>query len=320
MKILLLITRDAQNKVTSIYSPDLELELLPGINDSDNYRVELSGVMTQKLRSRPPIKPKSIDKLSQPIIPTLQAWETVEVDMTSARGFFTRNLPISGHIANMLAIITGCYSTYMALSIANSNHDDGNPKIATNVLATSLSAMINVIMYTYSGTSSVLERVGHDLDTIFDKNLINQDDNTNNIEDLKCTRRLFATFVVGVLMTNFLIAAISVYQETKILSERYLDLNPHLSPEQRARDLELINWLGNYLMIFTSIYSSLGFQWTFAEQFVNDVMQKVQQNTRNGKFLCFRYNSSKSVNALRANEATPLLGNGHRHTISDPNP
>lgn len=318
MKILLLVTRDPQNKVTSIYSPDLEMELLPKIDDTDNYGVELSRVMEKTLRSRAPIKPKSIDALSQPIIPTMQTWETVEVDMTSARGFFTRNLPISGHIANMLAIITGCFSTYMALSIANSKHEDGNPKIATNVLATSLSAMINVIMYTYSGTSGVLERVGHDLDTMFDRNSVNADDNVHKEEDLKCTRRLFATFVIGILMTNFLIGAISVYQETKILSERYLDLNPNLSPEQRARDLELINWLGNYLMIFTSIYSSLGFQWCFAEQFVNDVMQKIQQNTKHSKFLCFGYNSSKKVSGSGATEETPLLGRDN--TIGGPNP
>lgn len=318
MKILLLVTRDANNKVTSIYSPDLQIDLLPKIVNANDYTLELSQLTAKHLRSRPPIKPKSMDELSQPIIPTMQTWETVEVDMTGARGFFTRNLPISGHIANMLAIITGCFSTYMGLSIANSKPEYGNPQIATNVLATSLSAMINVIMYTYSGTSGVLERVGHDLDTVFARNAINADDNVHKEEDLKCTRRLFATFVIGILMTNFLIAAISVYQQTKTLSEGYLDLNPNLSPEQRARQLELINWLGNYLMIFTSIYSSLGFQWCFAEQFVNDMMQKIQQNAKHSKCLCFGYNSSKRVSGLIATEETPLISNNQ--TMSGPAP
>lgn len=272
------------NKIQSVYLPDFNL-LIP----ADDLTTDLNALILQKLimlaRREPCVKPRDLAKLLQPIDPSLQTWQEFSFDLHP--GYFQRYLPIIGHLTNNLAIVTGCYSTYMALCVASSSGDNSRKDNNLSIAATALSALINLIMYTYSDTSSTLAAIGNNIDKSL--HLIDVDEmDSNNTSSFK--RKAFSSLMMGVLLANLFIQAISVYQETVLLAEKYLDLKPNTPADERKQEMELIRLFAIDLMIASSVFSSLAFQWSFATRFVDDLSAKIS-NWHPAKPLCFNWNN-----------------------------
>lgn len=320
LKFCILVTRDIESKITSLYSPDFEANLLnanEGDAFPDDYHLYITNAITDNLNGgKQKIIPKSFNQLkSFPINQNLQHWELIEIEFRARDGVFSKSLPMMGHVTNMLSILCGGFITFMALRIASSrsrseNRDSSN---ALSVLATILSSVISLIMYTYSGATEVLTELGHDIDHFFsricrrdNKNLLSK--NKPKYSSSSLSRKFVSILTIGGISTNTLIAAISTYQEVNLLVDKYLDLYPDLTHSERQKQREILSWLID-LFIFVSAYSTLSFQGSFAAKLVDGVMDKCNKNKNEAS-------PDDEDEELLVNQHQGLFFQGVRHTSS----
>lgn len=294
--ILVTCDKDNPEVVFSIYSPDLEKELLSegGSLSIDNYVPVAVEILKKHLIAlKYNNNPKTRVELKHPIVPMLQSWNQISLDIDISLGCFTKTLPALGHVANLYAIGAGSFITYMSLFIAaNSEQSDKGTGVLT-IPSTMLSAMINILMYSYSDAGNMLEGVGRNLDELKDKYLYQHDagDSIEIQSDKQASlRKVLSTFMMMLLVINMLIAAITIYQEVNLLVKRYLDLQNDLPADTRLNEEKLIKWFSIYFMIGASCYSNLAFQWSFAVKFVDYVLQKIEGNSQNSRNLLFCFN------------------------------
>lgn len=303
--------------LASIYSPDFELDLLDYSDDDppDDYLV-FAAQQLNLLFDNLPVNYnfKTLEDLKQPILHEQQRWYCCEIEFTRKHQCCIRILPALGHITNILTIATGCFATYMSFRIASNNPNHSNHQSSTmSMSATILNAIVNIIMYTYSDTSEILRGIGHNIDSLYATRcrshtyralpeVISHNNSTS------ISRLIHYGAYIGmmlILTTNMIIAALVTYQETNSLAKSFLDLDQSQTPAQKARDMQAIQFV-IYLMIVTSVYSSLAFEWSFAVKFVDDLLDRLR-NTR-GQGMFFRYNQPSMSSDTQSSPNNHLRG------------
>lgn len=283
-RFYVLVTADVNsynyNNVISIYSPDLELELLNRSGLFLGNHAEFAAEEIKKNLDQLTInhKPKNLSQLQQPIVNEYQRWVCCEVDIDHRNKYCTRILPITAHTANIVAIASGCFSTYMSFSIASRENHQQTSNFG--ISATILNIIVNLIMYTYSDTSDTMMQMGNNLDRFFARcsgsHYLKNDNSRQTVPHNPAKNLAYGTMML-LLSAHMLISAMETYQSTILLAKRFLDLKQDQSPEERATNMDIILWLGIYLMIVSSFYSTFAFAWTFAVKFVDDLMDKAQK-------------------------------------------
>jgi len=314
-EFLIRVTRDASGNIISLYSPDfvpnlLELSDQRDINNN-NYRSFVIEIMTYFFTTQKnQVTPKTFEELCY--IPTddLKRWEPFTIDCQPGQfksGFFSKTLPRMGYATNILGMLSGGFITFMALRIASSNHNEGNSSSsnALSIFGTILSSIISVVIYAYSGATEMLTDIGQGIDQSI-TNLCRSDyeivptvaRNTN--QHSTHAKKLILLLALGAVSTNTLISGISVYQESSLLADKYLDLYPELSHAEREKYKELLRWLVVNLFVSVGAYTALAFQGSFAIKLAEELSSTFERrktselpdnelpiNTNNSLF--FRY-------------------------------
>ena len=304
------VTRNNQAKIISLYSPDLKVELLDKHNDhdhedvSDFYRKYVVNTLTNYLRDGgTQIVPKKLKQLKSFSLTNLQHWEAFEINLKGKCSFFAKTLPVFGQVSNAIAIFTGAFVTFMALqiTISSSNNDDeeNSSSIALSITGTILISIVAFILYIYSGASEVLESIGDKLDNFFCRRRrgnheVLSERRIDGNETLFASKKSKAycqniswplvgvsTIAVGCIAANAVIVGIKQYQEIILLSEKYLNLYPNLTPAERERNLELLTWLVAKLYAVTMGYSGLAFQGSFVSKLIYGYIDKLEQRKSN---------------------------------------
>jgi len=334
---LIRVTRDEQGKIISLYSPDFAPELLEYGNDADindNYNAFIKNIFTTLFLKHLTTRPKTLKELGHINVTSLQRWEFFTINYQSKSGFFSRSLPILGHVANILGMLARATVTFMALRIASSNNndDDSSSSTALSIFGTVLSSTISVIIYIYSDATEMLTDLGQSIDKRFDK-MCRQDYEAipTNFENgnprSTFSKKVIPLLAVGAISTNTLIAGISTYQECILLVDKYLNLYPDISEAEREKYRELLRWLVVNILVFIGSYTTLAFQGSFATAVVEDLINKFElndsierqddqfsENTNNGIFFQYPNASSSNMDEPSALQSTDLrhLRPGHQ--------
>jgi hypothetical protein len=322
-----LVTRNTQGSVTSLYSPDLKKELLESQvapTSHFDYRSHIKTRITDELQIRHRIIfPKNFNQLENIPITSLQHWEGFKIKSKKRKPVCEVSLPISGHICNILAILTNLFITFMALKIANHNPDEGDSTKATSlaIAGSIFTSLINYFLYVLSGATETLNETGARLDNL----CRNRDFDVIQDPHLELTvannRKYYLLGVVAGLSISgsSFVAAVRQYQEFMLLAAKYLSLDPDLTESEQNKYLEIIKYLVVLTNIISSTYTATAFQAAFArklierfryraenEHSVHDALiQRLGQATH---LLSDRYQSSRSDDeSLQLERSKPVL-------------
>lgn len=280
------VTRDNQANIISLYSPDLESELLENIEIKTNFRSHTRKMLISRFKDINKILlPKTFEELEQISLTSLQHWEPFEINLKKKYGSFSKILPGAGHVFNVLAILTAAFITYMALhSVSNKESNTDNNRTVLSILGAVFTSIVGFFIYVVSDSSDALVQIGHRMDNLFRRNNSTQlTKRKNNFSfTFNCSTAKYLALSVGAggsVITNLTILAIRQYQEVILLAERYLELNEALTDSEREQRLELIKWLIIIPNIVASSYCLLAFQGSFARDLVIKVVNyKPKQN------------------------------------------
>lgn len=297
MKFWVLVKRDRTGKVISLYSPDLNKELLETapraealITDMpasepielsqsvENFRLfaqlELTKSVTQAAN---PITAKKRKELPNIALTPLDHWECFEIEGKAQGKFFAKLLPGIGNVFNVLSYITGGFITYMALRIASSSNENSNTSTGLSIVGTLFSSTILLLVYIAAGTSQSLAKIGESIDQISWQKLM------QTIPSLKNYLKYLSLSLLawGCTTTAISITGIRLYQEIMLLTEKYLNLNPNLSEAEHQFYLNLIRWSVVMTYIISGGYCSIAFQGSFAMKLVQQYTDKPTAQTAN---------------------------------------
>lgn len=314
----ILITKDSQ-QITSLYSPDFDAQLLDSTHLETTIALDeyvagkLQGLFEDSGRL---IKPKSSEQLQQfRLVEPQQSWAIFYINLPQASAC-EKYLPILGNLANISTILTSADITYMALRIASSkNGVDNSSSIPISILATTVSTLLGLVLYRYSDAGHSLTYAGRNINNTL-SGLFScryEKISLNHIKVDWSLHRIIALFTIAIIASNSAISSIKIYQESKLLTDKFLDLDNNQTSEEREFKKELITWLVINNFIFSSVFSSLAFQAAFLKKFVDDAAKKIDIRQKcSGLF--FRYFSASSHNAS-AEQTVSLMTTDEEDTL-----
>jgi hypothetical protein len=351
MQYYFLITRNGQDEIISIYSPDIDKNLLSQTTaEQDNYVTKATEALLHEIPLLRMIStPKDYNRLSQyPIIPSLQSWEIFEIEFKNT-GCFARVMPGLGNLATLLTILTSCCETFIAFRTASSKGlIDDRTSFYLSVSSSLIGSIFGLIIYMYSDATSTLRYIGQDIDNALlnagkfgtkictiqcattDCNIIITNLKSIKFENIQntlsnCDKRaffnlLFSLLINGTILTSTGIGLVTAYQEKIGLIERYLNSQSFDNVQDKEREREILIWLIVYIALVASVYSSLSFTLSFVNKFVGDVKNSTKnKQCCNGMFFKFRSDTSNTTQSSNDPDATAGLlaqqGTITRHKI-----
>lgn len=311
-RVWVLISRDfrEQDKILSVYSPDFDCELIKNETDRVKVNQDLEGFVCAALlrRERFCTEKKTFltaSELKQPIYSGLQRWEEFEIDIKY--GFFTRIMPMTGHLANSISILTGEFPTYMALMIASSDQNESS-SLSSNILSavgTILDSTFQIIIFTFSPTSEMLFAVGKTMDNYLLYAEEESDDAeyaNNKANNRTCINTINLVYLIAyaLILADSVISAISLYEQNVLLIDNYTQLDKSKTESERDRDKLIIIWVTLYPFITCGLYSNIVWEAAFVNQLAEILIKKLnldkdakQQSTPPGLF--FRSRLTKAT-------------------------
>ncbi len=279
----ILVTRNVRGNVVSLYSPNLKKELIEPTEFSAaaeqpvipnfNYRSFAREKLNSELQIRHRILfPRGFQELEKKPITPLQHWECFKIDVKKRNRIFEVGLPVSGHICNVLAILTYIFITYMALKIATQNSEDQDSSTSTGLAISGaiFSSLINFFLYILSGASETLIEAGSRLDNLCreqDFDLI-QDEIIDANEGCNCQFYNLSTLAAGSILGNSFVSAVRQYLEFTLLTDKFLSLDPDLSTSDHERYYEIITYLVTIPNLISSTFTATAFQTAFARRLI----------------------------------------------------
>lgn len=279
----ILVTRDAGNSIVSLHSPDLQLELLDQHSASQsnfNYRSFIRDFFNSYDMSMD-ITPYDLQLLIKKEITILQHWEAFDIIVDEDHTCCVKLLPITGQIANLLAIVSGGFVTFMALQISSHNSNE-TKKYSSNILSITgalLDSIALLIIYNFSDANNVLAGVGVNFDRLICRAstrhalIGHQQGRYNNLN------LFLSALAIIFVFCNTIIVSIRRYQEIDLLIDRFLELSEIFDQDQK----DILNIFVADLYTVSMAYSGVAFQGSFSFKFVNS-MQKKLQDRNNGLF------------------------------------
>ena len=253
----ILVSRDRNNKIKSLYSPDFDLDLLKA-DDSfheqvcGDYRelakVALQGHLENLNLLELPV-PKKLSYFQEINLKNNQHWEKIYINFDCKAGLFERNFPRIGHSLNIISLLSNAVITYLALRITT---DKKSGFLPVNLVATGISFFLVLIMYIYSNASGCLETLGKKTDNFFKKK--RQQDNLLANEPVIISEKRPSTSYIYITSaclagTAMLIStgssAITNYQEVVSLGHRSISAND-------SSNQQLFLWLMVILAVINS--------------------------------------------------------------------
>jgi hypothetical protein len=270
-KFLMLVSFDQadRTKVISCYSPDFDALLIPenvGVNFVTALNAQqIERFIQQQCRLHPEVMlPKSLAQLNNyPIYSELQHWQEFEYIDHIQPGFFERCLPVTGHVANGTAILSGSMVTYMAIKLLIYHPgSDGLKSDAVSVSGAALDSFLSMVIFTFSGTTVMLANVGAVVDQ-----MCKHQNNPQPAQSNKLLSFIYA-ITLGLILTDTCIRGVNTYQQIIPLIDTYLDLYPELTPEERERDTTHIRWFALYTLLAAWTFTNISFQANFANMLI----------------------------------------------------
>jgi len=272
-KYYIRVTRNEEGKITSLYSPDLKEELLneraQPLEVNFDYRSYLKTQISEYL-SNSYVEPAKHRFLEPALSPT-QHWEPIEITLVRDKKCFEKTLPTVGNVFNGYNILTNAFVTFMALRIASDNNNSSASNVMS-IFGALFSLFIIFFVYYYSNASKVLADTGMSLDNYIANNRNTRSDTASGRTAFSCnvspSRITLGVLAGGCMIGNSLIWGIKTYQEYILLTIKYLQLYPNMSPASEKFYYELIKW-ALVASLVTNIYCALSFQASFAKGLVN---------------------------------------------------
>lgn len=315
------VTEDKKGNITSLYSPDLKLELHDD-NDNDeinnDYRAYTKNKLTSLLYKKNRILlPKKLEQLENSSLTKLQHWESFKININKKRGLFSKLLPGLGHTFNVIAVPTNLFVTYMSLKITahNNSNEDSAESTFWSVLGALFNSLIGFFLYVLSDASDMLSEMGDHVDNFYRK----KDHLPRNASALSQTQRtkfLSLSFLAtGSILANMLIANIRQYQEVRLLAEKFLSLG-ELSDSEYAYYDNLIEWLVIVPNIIALSYTATAFQGGFARQLIaklTDIPTQLDLSEANSENSTLIHRLNSATTALSIQDSTK-----EEQTVSTP--
>lgn len=259
-KYWVLVTRDNNSRVISLYSPDLSCELLQDLEYIENdFRLYAKNLLINHINNANISYLHAIEELLETTLEDLQHWECFLINKEEDIKFFSKILPCMGYIFNVLAISSNSFTTFMSLKIIN--NDNKTDSIYLAISAALLSSIFNFIMYSFSGASITLSQFGNNLDNL----LIRK--STSSYDILNCrTFKITSLYTITLICTlmNVGINSISQYKQLTLLTEKYLDLYNELDKSHKELYFNLIKWIViDISSVIAAGYCNLAFQYSF---------------------------------------------------------
>ena len=199
--------------------------------------------------------------------------------------FFSKTMPIIGHVAQFLTILAGGAMTYMSLRIVSSKGNENNSplSISLSVLGTILSSIMSVVMYIYSDATKMLTELGQKIDIaiakVCHKNYEAFPTRIENSDRIPvCIRKPVSLLVIGFVSSNVIIVGINTYQSSILLVEGYLGLYPEMPEAEIEEYRNILRWLVVYVFVFAGGYRALAFEGSFAAKLVKGITSRFYQD------------------------------------------
>lgn len=281
LKYWILVTRNEQGAIVSLFSPDLNKELFDleetRTESYFDFRSYLRRKLSEELEAKNKIiVPKRHAQFTIELTP-LQFWESFKIKPNKKNRIFERCLPTTGYILNVIAILTNLFITFMALKIASQNEQDSTKSTALSLAGSIFNSLVNYFVYVISGASEALIETGYHLDNRFFRK---QDTDFTEDSGIPLTKKHICKFISlsliagGCILTNTLIGGIRQYQEFILLTKKYLELDPGLSDTTREQYYQLIKTLVIFTNIFATSYCAIAFQGSFARKLITTYFDK----------------------------------------------
>jgi len=140
-------------------------------------------------------------------------------------------------------------------------------------------------LYVQSNASQTLTSIGGYVDHTFAR-LCNMETKDNSLIEQDADKRKYLTkvclylIVTGSILVNTVISSISLFQEAKLIVERFMGLDQE---SQSSEDMQKqIFMFIVYVGVISGAYSSTSFQASFVDKIVNGILNKIykQANQR----------------------------------------
>jgi len=317
IKFWILVTVNPQdtNQIQSAYSPDLNAQLVLD-SSIDAYQALVLSNAKKEIESQANYllvaqTPKELSKY--PIFDKQhQYWELFEVGVDKGR--FAKALPLIGYVATISTIASTAVITYMALRIASDSPDPGSSSSsnALSITGTTLSSIITFALYVQSNASQTLTSIGGYVDHTFAR-LCNMETKDNSLIEQDADKRKYLTkvclylIVTGSILVNTVISSISLFQEAKLIVERFMGLDQE---SQSSEDMQKqIFMFIVYVGVISGAYSSTSFQASFVDKIVNGILNKIYKQA-NQRDLGVRQDKPRIYTAI---DSSDLLINSPRN-------
>lgn len=299
---ILITRRDA--RIVSIYSPDFNAQLL----DSEDLTLDMDLRSYVEIRlaalslAQPTFQSQALEDLNRRLRPVhpYQTWQAFEI-APMYRGFFSKYVPVFAMAANISSIVASSFMTFMATQITISDQEN-----IKSVLAAGVGLFLGLINYNYSEAPAYLRHLGHKLDESIKSIWRDPWYLLRGIDRKTVLKLMIGVVVIGIILTNWVIAANLFYQQAQLLKNAYLILDRDASPEALRVKGDLISWFVIDNLIVSSFIGSMAFQAIFINRFIGDVTQKIE-NIVCPRPLSFMYNSIRSRQSSRPDNEEDLI-------------
>jgi hypothetical protein len=271
-KYCLLITFGDNGVIKHAYSPDLkhafnvidqELSTTNLLGLTKSLQQQILDKLNDNKYARVPFQePRTQSDYRYISIDNNQHWTQVFVSYKPKKGVFATALPIIGHGANVVALISGALVSLAAIAITIGKDKDA--AIPLGVSGAILSILVMGMLYIFSDATRMLRNTGHFLDNLTSKksstadtllgaeegrNLVanagnefdGNSDSDHEVDPREFTRQLdnkferhgYSTKAIitgigasGLVLANAVVTNIKAYQETHLLGEKYQEQYP----------------------------------------------------------------------------------------------